>query len=134
MKLATQRGSRVVLDSTAILAVLFNELGSETVVPLLEGALVSAANLAEVYASLVRRGVDADLAWRQLLELGCAICPMDKEQARIAGGLAGQRQTAELSLGDRACLALALQRKGTVYTTNATWKSLGLDVEVEVIR
>ncbi len=127
-------GSGAVLDSPAILAVLFNELGSDKVVPLLEGALVSAVNLAEVHASLVRRGVDADVAWRQLHELGCEFCPMDEEQARIAGDLAGQQRAVGLSLGDRACLALAIKREATAYTTNAAWRSLGFGIAVEVIR
>ena len=39
-----------------------------------------------------------------------------------------------LSLGDRACLALAIQRKATVYTTDAAWKNLNLSIEVDVIR
>ena len=125
-------GSGVVLDSPAILAVLFNERGSDEIMPLLEGALVSAVNLAELHASLVRRGVDADVAWGQLHELGCEFCPMDEEQARIAGEMAGQRRTVGLSLGDRACLALAIERKASVYTTNAAWRILGLGIDVEV--
>jgi ribonuclease VapC len=126
--------SPAVLDATAILAVLFSEMGSDAVVPLLGGALVSAVNLSEVYAVLVRRGLDAGVAWRQLEGLGCEICPMDKEQARVAGELAARSRTRELSLGDRACLALAVQRKATVYTTNAAWKNLGIGVEIQVIR
>jgi ribonuclease VapC len=126
--------SKVVLDASAILAVLFSETGCDALVPLLDGALASAVNLAEVHAVLVRRGVDADVAWRQLEALGCEFSPMDAEQARVAGELAGRRGAGELSLGDRACLALAIQRKATVYTTIAAWKKLALGIEVEVIR
>jgi PIN domain nuclease of toxin-antitoxin system len=39
-----------------------------------------------------------------------------------------------LSLGDRACLALAIQRRATVYTTDRVWKNLALDIEIQVIR
>ena len=39
-----------------------------------------------------------------------------------------------LSLGDRACLALAIQRKAAVYTTDAAWKNLNLGIEINVIR
>lgn len=121
------------VDATAILAVLFEEAGSDSVAALLDGALLSAVNLSEVYGSLLRRGVDAALAWDRLLELGCEICPMDEEQARIAGELAG-RPLAAMSLGDRACLALGVARKATVYTTIAEWKDLRIGVEVQVIR
>jgi ribonuclease VapC len=125
---------RAVLDATAVLAVLFNEMGSDRVLPLLKGAMLSTVNLAEAYANLVRRGIDGALAWRRLMELGCEICAMDEEQARLAGELAGQPRTKALSLGDRACLALAAQREATVYTTDARWNKLGLEIEVAVIR
>jgi PIN domain nuclease of toxin-antitoxin system len=37
-------------------------------------------------------------------------------------------------LGDRACLALAIERKAAVYTTDRAWKNLDLGIEIEVIR
>src|ERR1700678_1187093 len=70
-------GSAAVLDSSAILAVLFDEPGSDAVVPLLGGALVSAVNLAEVHGSLLRRRAKADFAWNRVVELGCEVCPFD---------------------------------------------------------
>jgi ribonuclease VapC len=124
-------GSAAVLDSSAILAVLFDEPGSDAVVPLLGGALVSAVNLAEVHGSLLRRGAKADFAWNRVVELGCEVCPFDEQQARIAGELPGR---IELSAGDRACLALAIERDATVYTTDRRWKNLELGIEVKVIR
>lgn len=126
--------SPAVLDASAILAVLFSEPGSEAVVPLLPGALVSAVNLAEVYGQLLFRGVDPGLAWQWVQQLGCEICPFDGEQARIAGEILSQTRTQALSLGDRACLALAIQRKATVYTSDAAWQEFRLGIEVEVIR
>jgi PIN domain nuclease of toxin-antitoxin system len=124
-------GSAAVLDSSAILAVLFSEPGSDVVVPLLDGAMVSAVSLAEVHGSLLRHGAKADFAWNRIGELGCEVCPFDEEQARVAGELLIR---AELSAGDRACLALAIDRKATVYTTDRRWKNLELGIEVEVIR
>jgi len=123
----------VVLDATAILAVLFNEPGSDAILPLLEHATVSAVNLAEVHAQLLRRGVKADMAWKSLQDLGVEVCLFDARQARLAGDLATTSRGTPLSLGDRACLALAITRKSTVYTTNAAWRKLGLDIEMETI-
>lgn len=123
----------VVLDATAILAVLFNEPGSEKILPLLQNAAVSAVNLAEVYAQLLRRGVKADLAWKNLQHLGLEVCPFDEVHARLASELAEQAQNSNLAFGDRACLALAIQRRATVHTTSAGWKKLDVRVEVEVI-
>jgi ribonuclease VapC len=125
---------QVVLDATAILAVLFSEPGSDAVLPLLQNSAVSAMNLAEVHAQLLRRGVKADLAWKSLQDLGIEICPFNEEHARLAGELGGASRRITLSGGDRACLALAIARRATVYTTDAEWERLGLGIDVKVIR
>lgn len=124
----------VVVDSSAILAVIFNEPGSGPVIPLLRGALLSTVNLTEVHTRLLLDGVPSDFAWEQVQNMGCEICMFDEEQARQAGDLVGKTKLYGLSLGDRACLALALARRATVYTTDRAWKSLGVPVTVEVIR
>jgi ribonuclease VapC len=123
-----------VLDSSAILAVIFDETGSDDVAPLLQGAFVCTVNLTEVYTRLLLRGVPADLAWSRLLRMGFEVCPYYEHHARIAAEMVAQTRPLGLSLGDRACLALAMERKATVYTTDRAWKSLGLGIEVQVIR
>ncbi len=126
--------SPAVLDASAILAVVFNEPGGDKVLPLLDGGLLSTVNLAEVHARLLLRGAGADLAWRGVMALGCEICFFDDQQARVAAELIAQTRPYGLSLGDRACLALAIQRKATVFTTDREWTQLGLDLRIEVIR
>jgi PIN domain nuclease of toxin-antitoxin system len=126
--------SLAVLDSSAILAVVFNEPGGDIVLPLLKGGFLSTVNLAEVHTLLVLRGVDADFAWRRVMAFGCEVSFFDDLQARLAGELVAQTRPYGLSLGDRACLALAIHRKATVYTTDAAWKKLNLPIAVEVIR
>jgi ribonuclease VapC len=123
-----------VLDSSAILAVIFNEPGSEKAAILLQGAQLSSVNLAEVHTRLLLRGVPAAFAWDRILSLGCEVCPFDEEQARATAELIAQTRPLGLSLGDRACLALAMQRKAVVYTTDRAWKGLNLGIEIEVIR
>lgn len=127
-------GSPAVLDSSAILAVVFSERGGDVVLPLLQGGLLCTVNLAEVHTRLVLRGVGADFAWRRLMSFGCEISFFDDLQARLAGELVPQTRPYGLSLGDRACLALAIQRKAAVYTTDAVWKNLNLGIQIEVIR
>ncbi len=123
-----------VLDASAILAVLFNEPGSKAILPHLQGGLLSAVNLAEVYARLLAGGAPADFAWDRVLHLGCVVSPFDDQQARLAGELRGVSRSLGLSFGDRACLALATQRHATAYTTNPAWRSLSLGIDVKVIR
>ena len=123
-----------VLDSSAVLAVIFNEPGGDKVVDLLQGGLLSTVNLAEIHTRLLLDGRPADFAWNRALSLGCEICSFDDEQARLAAEMIAVTKPFGLSLGDRACLALGLQRKATVYSTDRVWKSLNLGIEIEVIR
>lgn len=123
-----------VVDSSAVLALLQNEAGSATVSQLIDGALLSTVNLTEVHSKLIQKGFPASLSWKGIVSLQCDVCFFTDEQARIAAELIQATKPLGLSLGDRACLALAIERKATVYTTDAAWKKLNLGVEVEVIR
>jgi len=123
-----------ILDASAALAVLLNEPGGAYVSAHLEQALLSTVNLAEIHTRLLLHGVPAARAWRRIQDLQCEICPFSDEQARIAAELITVTKPYGLSLGDRACLALAIDRKATVHTADRAWKSLGLGIEVEAIR
>jgi PIN domain nuclease of toxin-antitoxin system len=123
-----------VFDSSAVLAVIFNEPGGEAVVDLLQGGLLSTVNLTEIHTKLLLDGRPANIAWNRVRSMGLEVCFFDEEQARIAAELIWKTRSFGLSLGDRACLALAIERKATVYTTDRVWKSLDLGIEIEVIR
>lgn len=104
------------------------------VAPLLEGALLSTVNLAEVHDRMLNRGARPEQAWGWIRSLECEFSFFSDEQARIAAELRQITRPHGLSLGDRACLALAIQRHATVYTTDRVWKNLPLEIKVEVIR
>ncbi len=123
-----------VLDSSALLAVLFHEPGEEAVSPILQGALISTVNVSEVHARMLDRGAQPEQAWNWIKSLGCEVCVFTDQHARTAAELKPITRPFGLSLGDRACLALAIDRKATVYTTDKVWKNLALGIEVEVIR
>ena len=123
------------MDASAILAFIQGEPGSEKLTTaLLNGAVCGAVNLAEVHGKLVSRGWPADEAWEDARSPIQDVLPFDLSQARLAGGLVAHTRALGLSLGDRACLALALTLKAPVYTTEQAWKKLKLEVPVHVIR
>ncbi|HLY59908.1 MAG TPA: type II toxin-antitoxin system VapC family toxin [Terriglobia bacterium] len=127
--------NKIVLDASALLAVLNQEPGWESLSPeILLRAILSTVNLAEVHTKLVRRGVPAEEAWEDATSLIAESVPFTQEHARIAGGLVAQTQSLGLSLGDRACLALALDTKSPVYTTDRSWKNLKVGVRIHVLR
>jgi PIN domain nuclease of toxin-antitoxin system len=124
----------IVLDASAILALLKREQGADRVKAVLDQAAICAVNVAEVQSKLVVGGLSRQAAEARIRFLGCIILPFDEEQAIEAGSLIAQTRSLGLSLGDRACLALAIDRKATVYTTDKAWKSLNLGIKIEVIR
>ena len=126
--------NRIILDASAILAVIHQESGYEKLTPdLLGRAVASTVNLAEVQGKLVSRGWMSDEAWEDATSPIQEVMPFNQEQARIAGDLMAQTRQLGLSLGDRACLALGIALKSPVYTCEKAWKSLRLGVPIHVI-
>ena len=127
--------SSAVLDASALIALLNQEPGADRLTPdILINAVSSTVNLAEVHGKLVERGLPPDKAWLASINSISESVPFTAEHARIAGGLIPQTRPLGLSLGDRACLALALQMKAPVYTADRSWKNLKLDLRINVIR
>lgn len=126
--------SKIVLDASAILAVLNREPGSDKLTPeLLGDAICSTVNLAEVQGKLVEKGLSPRDAWEATLSLIQEATAFSAEHARIAGTLVSHTRSLGLSLGDRACLALGLALKAPVYTADKSWKSLKLGIRIQVI-
>lgn len=126
--------NETVLDATAVLALLQNEPGSERVAALLPTAVISTVNLAEVVGKLAEAGMPEATIQTVLAELGLRTIPFDEALAFRAGLLRPATSDYGLSLGDRACLALAQHLHRPVLTADRTWKTLKLDVVVHLIR
>jgi ribonuclease VapC len=124
----------VVLDASALLAHIREEPGSSPIADLAADALMSTVNLAEVYSKLTERGLSADEADAIVYRYGFEVVPFDEELARRAGALRPATKTLGLSLGDRACLALALREALPVVTTDRNWTKLALGIEIKVAR
>lgn len=129
--------NRVVLDASALLAILQVEQGVESFSSephLLNGAVMSTVNMAEVQGKLLSKGMPPEQAWLAILSTVPVRVAMDEKQAKLAGDLLPQTRTLGLSLGDRACIALALVLQAPVYTTDRQWAKLKLGIPVHVIR
>ena len=127
--------SRIVLDASALLAVLNREAGAEKLTPqLLSAATSSTVSLAEVQSKLVSRGIKPAEAWEATISPIREGAVFTDEQAKIAGSLVTQTSAFGLSLGDRACLALGITLKAPVYTADRSWKNLKLSIRIHVVR
>ncbi len=127
---------RCVIDSSALLALLRNERGGASVAPILVEAAMSTVNLSEVVAHYAQFGSsESDI--RSLLDgLEFERIPFDDDLAYVAGMLIPATRSAGLSLGDRACIALALRLRVGVVTADRIWTRVAdaVGVEVELIR
>jgi PIN domain nuclease of toxin-antitoxin system len=126
----------VVLDASAVLALMDAEPGEEAVTAVLPGALLSSVNLAEAVSKLAERGMPAAQAHADALALGVDVVPFDGDLALDAGALRPLTRAAGLSLGDRCCLALARSRHAAVLTTESRWEAVAnvVDVNIQNIR
>ncbi|KAB8320707.1 type II toxin-antitoxin system VapC family toxin [Tolypothrix campylonemoides VB511288] len=124
----------VVLDASALLAYLQDEPGSEAVEVVLTESVISSVNWAEVVQKSVAAGVVIDGMREDLEALGLIIAPFTPEDAQMAGRLWLQTRQAGLSLGDRACLSLGMRLDVSVLTTDQIWATLGLSLDMRVVR
>jgi ribonuclease VapC len=124
----------VVLDASALLAVLRAEPGAERVVPRLEGARIGAVNLSEVVTKLIEDDLPEAEVRRAIGGLELDVHAFDARLAYLAGFLWRSTRVLGLSFGDRACLALAQSLGVPALTADRSWSRLDLGVAIEVIR
>ena len=147
------RRGPLVLDASAVLALLYGERGQKEIRAWLRGAdaILNTVNLSEV-ASILAEGraaattgsegkpaeggtdlQDSGFGAGEIRELvgalGLEIRPFDEEAAFGAGLLRAVTRDRGLSLGDRACIAHARQVGGIALTLDKAWYGLD-DVEV----
>lgn len=113
---------------------LLDEPGGEVVESLLDGAVVSTVNWSEVLARYAILGLGTAGRDAEIQALGVSLAPFTSRQAEVAAGLAQITRAAGLSLGDRACLALALDLGGRPVTADRAWAEVDLGLAITMIR
>jgi ribonuclease VapC len=124
----------IVLDSSAILAVINREPGAAEVLAVSEGATVSTLIVAEVVSWLVLRNTPEQDVYETFEDFRFAIAPFDNARAIAAGFLVSKSRRRGLSLADRACLALAIELELPVMTGDRAWLNLNIGVDVRLFR
>lgn len=126
--------TEVVLDSSAILAVFREERGRDMVASRLFQGLTCSVNLTEVVTKMLDQGIALFDIEETVSGLCGRIIDFDRDLAIQAGLLRTATHHKGLSLGDRACLALAMRERLPVMTADRAWSDLDLPVEVVLIR
>ncbi len=124
-----------VMDASALLALMQDERGGDVVNKLIveQQCVASSVNIVEVGTRLVDKGLAPVHLARTLKELDVQTIDFDLEQALVSASLRATTRQAGLSLGDRACLALAQLMNGTAVTVDSAWVDVAEAANVKVL-
>lgn len=124
-----------VLDSSALLAVSKGERGAEFVIELINSkdCVISSVNMAEVATRLLDMGLPAQELNRAVAQFGVDVIDFNQEQALACAALRPLTKSAGLSLGDRACLALAKLMDGIAVTADQAWQDVRISAGGKVL-
>ncbi len=97
-------------------------------------AMISAVNLCEVVTKLALRNSSLHRVLAELTEFELEVVSFDRALAEAAGLLVSLTRGGGLSLGDRACLALARREGATALTADHAWRKVDLGIDIQFIR
>ncbi len=123
-----------VLDSSAVLACLRGEPGGDVAEAAFTSSLISAVNLAEVVSKLVEHGLGEAEGVSLAMAGGYSVMDFDEALGLRAGALRLATRHLGLSLGDRACLALAEREQLPILTGDGAWALLDIGLDIRLIR
>jgi ribonuclease VapC len=124
-----------ILDSTALIALVGSESGSQRIADLLENSAVSAVNLAETANKLLEKGFSQAEVRESLAKLELKVEDWSEAMAYRSAEFTQYNKSHGLSLGDRACLTLAKHLRATAVTSDRTWsRKPALGVPIMIFR
>lgn len=130
--------AKVVLDASAMLALLGNEPGADKVIARLSECVISAVNLSEVYSKSIQKGHSLDRVVEQIRRLQIPTIDFADAHARQTAVMHAATRKLGISLGDCACLSLGKITGATIVTADRRWSEYSLDslfgVELQQIR
>lgn len=123
----------VVLDASALLAMLRDEPGGDKVADVLIDSQMCVVNFAEMASHFVHNGMPSQEVDAMLHPLPVTLVEADVELAKEAGHLRAVTSKAGLSLGDRFCLALAMREGLPAWTADKQWASVAEKIGINVV-
>jgi ribonuclease VapC len=124
--------AETILDASVLIAIFKGERFEEDILEVVQGAVMSAVNYAEVWSKLRDFGLMEAPNVVIIFGLLSRIEPFTEQQARAAADM--RRFGKDVSLGDRACMALAVDLKAEIYTADKAWANFDLGCPVHLIR
>jgi PIN domain nuclease of toxin-antitoxin system len=124
----------LVLDASALLALIFEETGADVVAASARRGIISAVNYSEVIVRIMVINGDVRKADEAVSRLEIDVVPFDAAMAHQAAALRASTKHLGLSLGDRTCLALGMSIQSPVLTADKDWAKLNIGIEIRLIR
>ena len=127
--------SKVVLDASALLALIKNETGGDIIERLLGNIVMSSVNISEVAAILLNSSMSLEECKDVIEPFVDSIIAFDSELSFITASLRQTTKHKGLSLGDRACIALGIKLQAPIYTADKIWAELNINkADIKLIR
>jgi PIN domain nuclease of toxin-antitoxin system len=126
----------IVLDASAVLAMVYGEPGGikvhSAILSPLFSVSISAINWCEVLTKLNQKSPIMSAARMASILPGVEVVPFSQVEAEEAASLA--KSCPSISLGDRACLALASSLNAAAWTTEKIWAQIPVSAKLEMLR
>jgi ribonuclease VapC len=126
--------SKIVLDTSVVLALLFGEAGADKAIARGQEGIWSAVSYSEAVAKSLDRKVPLETITQALAGLKLTLVPFDEEYALAAAALRPATRHLDFSFADRACLATAKLRKLPVLTADRDWQKADVGIKIHLIR
>jgi PIN domain nuclease of toxin-antitoxin system len=126
--------SRVVLDTSALLALCFAENGAQRALALGQDGFLSAVNYSEAIAKSTDHGMPLETVQRALASLKLTIVPFEEQHAVAAASFRPSTRTRNVSFAHRACLGTAALSGLPVLTADRKWEKIPGDLKIILIR
>jgi ribonuclease VapC len=124
----------IVVDASALIALLLGEPGADVVAACMPEAAMSAVNLSEVFTRMARERISPRLLWPKLEAVGLQVIDFDQSQAIVVSDIRDDARSQGMGLADCCCIALALHRAWPVLTADRAWTKFGFEIDVRTIR
>jgi len=127
--------NNTIFDASAAIALFAKEKGREVIKKHLKNAIISSVNVSEIYKYCIDRQRLTTSECENLMKISAIkIIDFDAKQALIAADIYPKTKKLGLSLGDRACIALAIDKDCPILTCDKIWAKVNLDIKFIMAR
>ena len=114
----------IVLDASALLAMLKAEPGGSKIAETIAESRISAVNDSEIVSHFIHAGMPPLAVEAMLSPLPVRMMEANAALTSAAGRLRAVTSAAGLSIGDRFCLALARRDNLPAWTADRAWQTI----------